>query len=95
MLAQSRLTIRALSTMDESSEGLFAISRGGGGGDGGDAVSVGLGFSMAIGGSAGLGGNGSKVVVSNDGVVLTDKNNSSGIKAQSIGGGGGNGGDAL
>ena len=82
-------------TMDESSEGLFAISRGGGGGDGGDAVSVGLGFSMAIGGSAGLGGNGSKVVVSNDGVVLTDKNNSSGIKAQSIGGGGGNGGDAL
>jgi hypothetical protein len=47
----------------------------------------------AIGGDGGVGGSGGNVVVLNEGLIETSGKNSSGISAQSIGGGGGDGGD--
>lgn len=47
---------------------------------------------VTLGGSGGTGGDASKFIVRNDGVITTQGNHASGIVAQSIGGGGGNAG---
>ncbi len=88
--------------------GILAQSIGGSGGDGGRSrtysgsfsptVSINLGAS--IGGKGGGGGIGNTVTVNfglddPDSEIVTTGNNSHGILAQSIGGGGGNGGDSL
>lgn len=72
--------------------GIFAQSVGGGGGDGGSSVSI-----VALGGAGGAGGSGGRVTITNsqNGSIMTRGVNSDAIFAQSVGGGGGNGGNAL
>ncbi|MBS7696485.1 MULTISPECIES: autotransporter outer membrane beta-barrel domain-containing protein [unclassified Chelatococcus] len=94
-----------IETQGKDALGIFAQSVGGGGGGGGDASAFGLLFTKALGGSAGGGGDGRAVTVNNIASasnagselgrgILTHGEGSSGIVAQSIGGGGGKGGSA-
>ncbi|UCV28774.1 autotransporter outer membrane beta-barrel domain-containing protein [Ferribacterium limneticum] len=87
----------SIHTREDESHALFAQSVGGGGGAGGDAVAVGAEASVSIGGKGGTGGNGSDVTVTNtaSGSIVTDGERAHAIFAQSIGGGGGNGGFAI
>src|SRR5262249_38088413 len=84
----------------------FAQSVGGGGGVGGGAIStlIGLGseqpgrlvqVSVSLGGQGGSGNTGGAVAVTETGKIATKGQGSSGIVAQSIGGGGGVGGQAT
>jgi len=83
-------------TSGDRSTAIFAQSIGGGGGNGGDAVSVSSVVSVAVGGAGGLGGDGNDVYVTTQGSDIdTAGNHANGIQAQSIGGGGGNGGLAV
>ncbi len=96
-----------VTTTGNNASGIFAQSVGGGGGNGGAALSgTGgvVGASVALGGAGGGGSNGNTVYVNNSGSITTGKaidpdqefgNLSYGIYAQSVGGGGGNGGFAL
>jgi uncharacterized protein YhjY with autotransporter beta-barrel domain len=85
-----------LTNFEANASAVFAQSVGGGGGNGGNSAAVGVLASVAIGGSSGAGGNGSSVSVTNSaGSIQTTGDNSRGIFAQSIGGGGGNGGYAV
>ncbi|CAH1651551.1 conserved hypothetical protein [Hyphomicrobiales bacterium] len=70
-------------------------SIGGGGGHGGTASSIFAFASLSIGGNASGGGHGGDVTARNSGHLITAENLSRGIEAQSIGGGGGNGGIAT
>ncbi|WP_269514563.1 autotransporter outer membrane beta-barrel domain-containing protein [Brevundimonas subvibrioides] len=86
-------------TEGDYSEGLFAQSVGGGGGNGGFAVSLsgaggpgGGSVSVGVGGSGGSGGRGGQVAVDSGGLIQTRGDFSTGLVAQSVGGGGGNGG---
>ncbi|OQX66554.1 MAG: hypothetical protein B6A08_19895 [Sorangiineae bacterium NIC37A_2] len=74
---------------------VIAQSVGGGGGNGGSATAVGLFASAAVGGSGGSGGSGGVVQVTNDSALTTIGNQSYGVLAQSIGGGGGAAGSAT
>ena len=80
-----------ITTEEDDSRGIVAQSIGGGGGDGGNADAL----IVAIGGSAGAGGSGGDVSVTNDGVISTSGDDASGIVAQSIGMGGGNGSNST
>jgi len=87
-----------ITTGGENAAGIFAQSIGGGGGNGGSALSGSVGLmavSTSVGGAGGEGNDGGLVDISNAGLIDTLGNNSSGIFAQSIGGGGGNGGNAT
>ncbi|WP_055048792.1 autotransporter outer membrane beta-barrel domain-containing protein [Devosia sp. A16] len=95
-----------ITTHSTGSAGIFAQSVGGGGGNGGNAYSGSVGVSVAVGGNGGLGGAGGKVIVNElgagqtvadlgIGTITTGGDRSHGIQAQSIGGGGGNGGFAV
>ena len=77
----------AISTTGLRARGIFAQSVGGGGGAGGTGGGL-----VSIGGSGGNASEGGTVGVSNIGLITTSGNLSSGIQAQSIGGGGGDGG---
>ncbi|WP_281032980.1 autotransporter outer membrane beta-barrel domain-containing protein [Mesorhizobium sp. M6A.T.Ce.TU.016.01.1.1] len=86
-------------TRQENSIGIFAQSIGGGGGAGGAGKSTGsdggtVDVKFSMGGLGAGGGDGGEVHVTNSGIVLTDKANSHGVMAQSIGGSGGVGGAA-
>ncbi len=70
--------------------GILAQSVGGGGGAGGAAEGV-----ITVGGSGAAGSNGGVVTVNNAGTITTAGQQSHAILAQSIGGGGGNAGNAL
>jgi len=89
----------AITTSGDRSYGIMAQSIGGGGGNGGFAVSGSLlGFAsvdLAFGGKGGTGGHGSAVSVISDADVHTGGEIAHGILAQSIGGGGGSGGWSL
>ncbi len=89
----------ALSTAGDYSPGLLAQTIGGGGGNGGNTVSGnlagGLSFAPSIGGSAGAGGNSGNINISGGNGVVTLGENSPGISAQAIGGGGGHGGATV
>ena len=52
-------------------------------------------FGIGIGGMGGAAGNGGKVTVINDGKITTSGVNANGIFAQSVGGGGGQGGEGI
>jgi hypothetical protein len=80
-----------LTTKDENSIGVLAQSIGGGGGNGGNAA----GLFVAVGGKGGKGGHGGTVNVGVNGNLNTLDDHSSGVIAQSIGGGGGHGGAAT
>ncbi len=87
------------------SYGLFAQSVGGGGGHGGSAIAKSLtsglgeypsiGIDLALGGFGGTAGNGSTVGLQNEGTVTTWGDGSHAVFAQSVGGGGGSGGDST
>ena len=91
-------------TYDFNSIGVFAQSVGGGGGIGGSSMAqsvsgnarkgVELRVSVAVGGRGGDGGVGGDVTVENEGSIATIGDQSTGVFAQSVGGGGGLGGDA-
>ncbi|MBB5030574.1 autotransporter outer membrane beta-barrel domain-containing protein [Prosthecobacter vanneervenii] len=87
-------------TFGEEAAGLLAQSIGGGGGNGGSTYSGGTktgdtGITMGIGGVGGPGMDGGIVNVINDGIIVTHNLAAHGILAQSIGGGGGDGGSAI
>ncbi|WP_281405355.1 autotransporter outer membrane beta-barrel domain-containing protein [Mesorhizobium sp. B2-3-12] len=79
-------------TGGDLSNGIFAQSVGGSGGDGGFALAAGLFAAVGVGGAGGAGGEGGIVEVLNNNNISTSGALSNGILAQSIGGGGGNGG---
>ncbi|MEX0775955.1 MAG: hypothetical protein WD042_09615 [Phycisphaeraceae bacterium] len=87
----------ALHTTGSDASGIFAQSLGGGGGDGGGAVSAGALFTAALGGSGGPGGDGVALTLQAgpESSVRTEGDRSYGIHAQSLGGGGGAGGYAV
>ncbi|MEQ1369696.1 ESPR-type extended signal peptide-containing protein [Acinetobacter schindleri] len=93
-----------IQTQGNSSNGIYAQSIGGGGGDGGSTFANSTtitgaqkagssNFSVGIGGYYGSGGHGGDVSVTHANSIMTNGYNSKGILAESIGGGGGNGGD--
>ncbi|MEO1639716.1 MAG: hypothetical protein AAFU41_10775 [Pseudomonadota bacterium] len=89
----------AINTFGSLSHGVVAQSIGGGGGDGGYAIAAsasatGAG-SLSVGGAGGAGATSNTVTVSTAGSITTRGVQSSGVIAQSIGGGGGNGGFAI
>lgn len=85
-----------LSTTGDHSAGMVAQAVGGGGGNGGSATSL-TGSAIAnvnvtVGGNGGSGGSAGDVVATNAAQILTGGADSWGVLAQSVGGGGGNGG---
>ncbi|NYT67628.1 autotransporter outer membrane beta-barrel domain-containing protein [Pusillimonas noertemannii] len=98
----ARIDEGSVTTQGRRATGVFAQSVGGGGGDGGGTVSVGVGFGLAVGGKGGSGGNGGTVDVSLGTAasgatprLITRGEQADAIFAQSIGGGGGTGGEAT
>lgn len=97
----------SVSTAGQYSPAVLAQSIGGGGGNGGDTFTASAVVSVAIGGSASGGGDGGSVCLSNHGgcangwasysasAIDTHGDYAPGIIAQSIGGGGGNGGSVT
>lgn len=87
-----------LTNVADYSYAIFAQSIGGGGGSGGqsasDADTEKLSVALSIGGAGAGGGSGNRVDVTNTGSLTTNGAQASAIFAQSIGGGGGVGGDA-
>lgn len=97
-----------ISTSGDDADGIIAQSIGGGGGNGG-SLSIGAfaGAAVALGGRGEQGGNGGQVTVNIGSVdpvtgavtpgaiISTNGLRSAGVVAQSIGGGGGNGGSAY
>src|SRR5581483_8540916 len=83
-------------TYGNSAEGLLAASLGGGGGSGGFSVAGGIGggpaVDLAIGGHGSTGGSGGGVTLVNTGIVETTGELADAVAAQSVGGGGGDGG---
>lgn len=78
-------------TQGEMAVAVYAQSVGGGGGTGGKA-STGLTGDIQLGGFGGIGNDGGTVVVNNTGYISTGNVLAHGIFAQSVGGGGGDGG---
>ena len=83
-------------TFGANSIGVLAQSIGGGGGNGGFSLSAsgssGSGSNTSIGGAGAGGGLAKLVQVTNSGAIVTEGPLSYGVYAQSVGGGGGNGG---
>ncbi len=94
-----------IQTTGDKSIGIYAQSVGGGGGDAQQVRNIILGRSsdgsttnaILIGGTGGTGASASTVTVVNevDATILTTGSESYGILAQSVGGGGGNGGSTI
>jgi len=84
-------------TQGQLSHGFVGQSIGGGGGNAGNATSLGFGVSASVGGSGGDGGAGGSVSATMGDHVLirTSGSNSAGGILQSIGGGGGTAGSAY
>ncbi|MBB4082090.1 hypothetical protein GGR12_000929 [Brevundimonas lenta] len=81
-------------TSGVDSDGIFAQSVGGGGGDANYNIGFGVlrnatALNLAVGGATGAGGTGADVSVEHHGVIVTEGRSSAGIHAQSLGGGGG------
>ncbi len=103
--AASTVTVNnsgSILTQADASVGIFAQAIGGGGGDGGFALAFSLSTqqqgknaSLTLGGKGGVASDGATVSVTNSNTIVTVGNNSQGIQAQSVGGGGGNGGFAA
>ncbi|RYE48939.1 MAG: autotransporter outer membrane beta-barrel domain-containing protein [Hyphomicrobiales bacterium] len=79
-----------IETWGADSFGILAQSIGGGGGDGGSSGGL-----FAVGGRGDAGGPSDIVKVYNTGTIITHQAGAAGILAQSVGGGGGNGGNAY
>ena len=79
-------------TLGDSATAIFAQSVGGGGGSGGDASGE-VRTDLTVGGLGSGGGDGGMVTVEHSGTITTIGQGAMGIFAQSVGGGGGVGGD--
>ncbi|MEM7221865.1 MAG: autotransporter outer membrane beta-barrel domain-containing protein [Pseudomonadota bacterium] len=86
------LNTESLKTFGQEAYGIDAQSVGGGGGSGGKAGASWT-YSIVVGGTGSGGGDGGKVTVENSGGIETSGYSSIGIHAQSVGKGGGNGGN--
>jgi uncharacterized protein YhjY with autotransporter beta-barrel domain len=89
----------SIATHGDASYGVQAQSTGGGGGTGGNAAGLAssiptLSGAVNVGGKGGSGNIGGAVTVTNSGAITTGGVDATGIFAQSIGGGGGSGGNA-
>ncbi|NYT81462.1 hypothetical protein H0A70_08160 [Alcaligenaceae bacterium] len=85
-----------IKTAGDYAYGALLQSVGGGGGTGGVASGVGVGLAVALGGAGGEGGNGGGVTFNSTlGRIDTSGKHANGVLAQSIGGGGGNAGNAF
>lgn len=87
-----------IQTNGESAHALFAQSIGGGGGAGGMSLAAAIGSlsgGVSVGGFGGTGSSSSNVTILNEGNLTTLNDNASGIHAQSLGGGGGDGGMSV
>ncbi|WP_280945045.1 autotransporter outer membrane beta-barrel domain-containing protein [Mesorhizobium loti] len=84
-----------VTTDGTDSAGIIAQSIGGGGGNGGFAIGAATLATIGVGGSGAAGGGANKVDMTTGGIVETKQDRSIGIIAQSIGGGGGNGGFTI
>ncbi|WP_077003421.1 autotransporter outer membrane beta-barrel domain-containing protein, partial [Variovorax sp. KK3] len=88
-----------ITTQGQQSGGIAAQSVGGGGGNGGSGVGISAGVQIStafvLGGAGATGGTGGVVNLTNDNQVSTYGADAYGLKAQSISGGGGQGGTAL
>jgi len=90
-------------TEGNHAKGMVAQAVGGGGGDGGSATAMSassvVNVNVSVGGKGGSGGTAGDVYGTNDGQILTSGSDAWGMLAQSVAGGGGNGGmtksDAL
>lgn len=92
----------SIGTTGDDSHGVFAQSIGGGGGNGGFAVSAAAtgasvvgAISVGVGGEGGSGNTGGNATVMSVGDISTKGHRSTGLLAQSLGGSGGNGGFAV
>ncbi|PLX37024.1 MAG: hypothetical protein C0606_10875 [Hyphomicrobiales bacterium] len=88
----------SISTSAANAPGVIAQSIGGGGGAGGNAIGAAVGevsVQASFGGSGGSGGAGGAASVDNAGTIETLDHNSAGVLIQSVGGGGGHGGNAV
>ncbi len=90
---------KTIQTLGKDAHGIQAQSVGGGGGNGGFAIAAagsdGFSGTISVGGSGGAGGDASTVVLGSDGDITTGGLRSYGILAQSVGGGGGDGGFSI
>jgi len=88
-----------VSTTGNHAKGMVAQAVGGGGGDGGGAQSLTAGaqinVSVTVGGNGGSGGTAGDVIGANLGEILTAGADAWGLLAQSVAGGGGNGGSSV
>ncbi|MEZ2332550.1 autotransporter outer membrane beta-barrel domain-containing protein [Mesorhizobium sp. RCC_202] len=85
-----------ITTHEVNSAGLIVQSIGGGGGNGGFSFNLAAGASVGVGGKGGAAGASNTVTVGiDDGTIHTMKDHSTGILAQSVGGGGGTGGGSI
>ena len=98
----------SIEVFGNESYGIYAQSVGGGGGDGGMAISLSRNLltnpktdlksalsNIAVGGNGGSGGDSGNVLVQHDGSITSHGDNSYGIFAQSVSGGGGNVGYSI
>ena len=90
----------SLTTLGEGAYGIFAQSVGGGGGAGGFGIAgtyggSGVNVNLGLGGSGGVGGTSDTVSVDVNGTIETSGLRAHGVLAQSVGGGGGDGGFAV
>ena len=83
-----------ITTIGDRAYGILAQSVGGGGGVGGTGDGINR-AAVVVGAHGGAGGNGGSVQVTDTGGITTFGNGADGILAQSVGGGGGIGGDAA
>ena len=91
-----QLTDAQISTSGDVADGIVLQSIGGGGGNAGNASGTGLFASVAVGGSGGSGGGASGITLNlTASDITTAGSKSAGLVAQSIGGGGGTGGEAF
>ncbi|MCC0065790.1 MAG: hypothetical protein H6896_01970 [Rhodovulum sp.] len=100
--AGSIATMATGGSVNNAAHGVLAQSIGGGGGDGGYGIEGDVSTSeksqtsvLAIGGSGSSGGDGGNLFIRNKGSISVAGDHAYGILAQSIGGGGGNGGFAI
>ena len=98
----------SIKTTGDGAHGIYALSLGGGGGNGASVFNLSSNISVSkrntsaefegkftLGGSGAEGAQGKNVSVTNDGLITTEGKEAHGIVAQSIGGGGGSGGLAI
>ncbi|WP_459675840.1 hypothetical protein [Acidisoma sp. 7E03] len=82
----------SVGTNGDAAFGILGLSVGGGSGSGGNADSLAPIVDVSVGGDASGGGSGGNVTIGNSGTITTNGATGFGILAESVGGGGGNGG---